>query len=110
MTKPKILIYHFSFDPDEFDIDRFDAFAIKDGTDWNSAPSLVVPLTTPNIRSIKNRITYIPQSHFNHKDVYFMIDDVKYEFPDKPIQEIYKVMSELIYEKIVEYKLSVLNG
>lgn len=110
MTKPKILIYHFSYDPEEFDIDRFDSFAIKDGTDWNGAPSLVVPLTTPNLRGIMNRILYIPQDHFRHKDVYFMIDKVKYEFPNKPIQEIYKVLSEVIYEKIVEYQLSVLNG
>lgn len=110
MTKPKILIYHFSYDPEEFDIDRFDSFVIKDGTDWNRAPSLVVPLTTPNLRSITNRILYIPQDHFKHKDVYFKIDGIKYEFPDKPIQEIYKVLSDIIYEKIVEYKLSVLNG
>lgn len=110
MTKPKILIYHFSYEPEEFDIDRFDAFTIKDGTDWNRASSLAVPLTTQNLRSIKNRITFIPQSHFNHKDVYFMIDDVKYEFPGKSLHEIYKTLSEAIYEKIIEYQLSVLNG
>lgn len=110
MTKPKILIYHFSYDPEEFDIDRFNDFVIKDRTDWNSAPSLVIPLTFGKLRGIMNRISYIPQSHFNHKDVYFMIDDVKYEFPDKPLQEIYKTLSEVIYEKIVEYQLSVLNG
>ncbi len=39
-----------------------------------------------------------------------MIDDVKYEFPGKPLHEIYKTLSEIIYEKIVEYQLSVLNG
>lgn len=39
-----------------------------------------------------------------------MIDDIKYEFPGKPLHEIYKTMSEAIYEKIVEYQLSVLNG
>lgn len=110
MTKPKILIYHFSHDPEEFDIDRFDAFAIKDRTDWNGAPSLVVPLTSGKMRSITNRILYIPQDHFKHKDVYFMIDNVKYKFPNKSIQEIYKILSEVIYEKIVEYQLSVLNG
>ena len=110
MTKPKILVYHFSYDPEEFDIDRFDSFAIKENTDWSSGSSLVIPLTPGKMRGVMNRISYIPQSHFNHKDVYFMIDDVKYEFPGKPLHEIYKTMSEVIYEKIVEYQLSVLNG
>lgn len=108
MIKPKILIYHFSYDPEEFDIDRFNDFVIRDN--WSSGTALAVPLTTRNLRSIKNRIMYIQQSHFNYKDVYFMIDDVKYEFPGKPLHEIYKTLSEAIYEKIVEYQLSVLNG
>ena len=108
MTKPKILVYHFSYDPEEFDIDRFNDFVIRENLSTGTA--LAVPLTSPKLRSIRNRIAFIPQSHFNHKDVYFMIDDVKYEFPGKPLHEIYKTMSEAIYEKIVEYQLSVLNG
>lgn len=108
MTKPKILFYHFSYDPEEFDIDRFNDFVIRDNLSTGTA--LAVPLTSRNLRSIKNRIAFILQSHFNHKDVYFMIDDVKYEFPGKSLPEIYKTLSEAIYEKIVEYQLSVLNG
>lgn len=110
MTKPKILIYHYSYDPEEFDINRFDAFVIKDGTDWSIGSSLAVPLASRDLRGIINRILYIPQSHFNHEDVYFMIDNIKYKFHNKSIHEIYKTLSEVIYEKIVEYQLSVLNG
>ena len=108
-SKPKILFHHFTVKPEEFDIDRFSAFELRDNIDVydNGKPSLAVPLA-PHGPYI-NRIELVPISHFIYPDCYFVIDDVEYRFPNKKPQEIYKTLCDVIYEKIVEYQLSSLD-
>lgn len=107
-SKPKILFRHFTVQPEEFDIDRFEVFELRDNVNiCDGNPSLAVPLAPYG--HYKNRTEIVPISHFIYPDCYFIIDDVEYRFPNKKPQEIYKILCDVIYEKIVEYQLSSLN-
>lgn len=107
-SKPKILFRHFAVQPEEFDIDRFEVFELRDNVNiCDGNPSLAVPLASRG--HYKNRTEIVPISHFIYPDCYFIIDDVEYRFPNKKPQEIYKTLCDVIYEKIVEYQLSSLD-
>ena len=81
-SKPKILFRHFTVKPEEFDIDRFDAFELRNNvSNYDGKPSLAVPLAPQG--PYKNRTELVPISHFIYPDCYFVIDDVEYRFVNK---------------------------
>lgn len=107
-SKPKIHFRHFTVMPEEFDIDRFEVFELRNNVNnYDDKPSLAIPLAPQG--PYKNRIELVPISHFIYPDCYFIIDDVEYRFANKTPQEIYKTLCDVIYEKIVEYQLSSLD-